>query len=57
MNFKAVTTMFIGALLLAFFLIEPIEMSFGLWVTGFIISMIIAAAGTIMALIALIKSM
>ena len=57
MNFKAVTTMFIGALLLVFFLIEPIEMSFGLWVTGFIISMIIAAVGTIMALIALIKSM
>lgn len=54
---KAVSTMFVGALLLAFFLIEPIKMSFGLWVTGFIISMIIAAVGTIMALIALIKSM
>ena len=57
MNFKAVTTMFVGALLLAFFLIEPIDMSFGLWVTGFIISMIIAAVGTVMALITLIKSM
>ena len=56
-NFKAVTTMFIGALLLAFFLIEPIDMSFGLWITGFIISMIVAAVGTVMALIALIKSM
>lgn len=57
MNLKAVTTMFIGALLLTFFLVDPIEMSFGLWVTGFVISMIIAAVGTIMALIALIKSM
>lgn len=56
-NPKAVTTMFIGALLIAFFLIEPIDMSFGLWVTGFIIAMIIAATGTIMALVTLIKSL
>ena len=57
MNFKAVTTMFIGALLLVFFLIEPIEISFGLWLTGFIISMIVCVVGIGMALKALIKSM
>ena len=54
---RAITVMFIGAVLLAIFLFVPLDMEFGLWVTCFIISMIIAAVGAVMALISLIKSM
>lgn len=43
--------MFIGAVMLAIFMYAGTNMPFGLWVTGFVISMLVAAAGTITLII------
>lgn len=47
--------MFIGALMLAIFMFADLTMSFNLWITGFLISMGIAAAGTVTLIIYLAK--
>lgn len=39
--------MFVGALMLAFFMFVDLSMNFGLWITCFIISMIISASGAV----------
>ena len=39
--------MFVGALMLAFFMFVDLQMNFGLWLTCFIISMIISASGAV----------
>ncbi|KGR84537.1 hypothetical protein [Lysinibacillus odysseyi] len=43
--------MFIGAVMLAIFMYADLKLTFGLWATGFIISMLIAAVGAITLII------
>jgi len=47
--------MFIGAVMLGIFLFADLTMDFGLWLTGFLISMIIAVTGTVMLIIYLAR--
>ena len=55
MKTRGTVLMFIGALMLAFFMYVNIPMSFALWMTGFIISMLVAATGAVMLMIYLAK--
>lgn len=47
--------MFIGAIMLAIFMFADLTMDFGLWITGFLISLIIAVSGTVTLIIYLAK--
>ena len=55
MKTRGIVLMFIGAVMLAFFMYVNIPMSFGLWVTGFLISMLVAASGAVMLIVYLAK--
>ena len=50
-----ITLMFIGAVMLAIFLYVDMQISFGLWLTGFIISMLVAGSGAITMIVYLAK--
>jgi uncharacterized protein (DUF983 family) len=47
--------MFIGAVMLAIFMFVDLTMDFGLWIIGFLISMIIAASGAVTLIFYLAK--
>lgn len=47
--------MFIGAVLLGIFMFADLTMDFGLWITGFLISMVVAISGTVMLIIYLAR--
>lgn len=47
--------MFIGAVMLAVFMFADLTMDFGLWITGFLISMLVAISGTVTLIIYLAK--
>ena len=55
MKTRGIVLMFIGAVMLAFFMYVNIPMNFGLWLTGFLISMLIAASGAVMLIVYLAK--
>ncbi|WP_413366681.1 hypothetical protein [Lysinibacillus sp. 3P01SB] len=55
MKNTGIVMMFIGAVMLAIFMYADMQLTFGLWLTGFIISMLIAGAGAIMLIIYLAK--
>ena len=55
MKTRGIVLMFIGAVMLAFFMYVNIQMSFSLWLTGFLISMLIAASGAVMVIVYLAK--
>ena len=55
MKTRGIALMFIGAVMIAFFMYVNIPMSFGLWLTGFLISMLIAASGAVMLIVYLAK--
>ena len=55
MKTRGIVLMFIGAVMLAFFMYVNIPMNFGVWLTGFLISMLIAASGAIMLIFHLAK--
>ena len=55
MKTRGITLMFIGALMIAFFMYVNIPINFGLWLTCFLISMLIAASGAVMVIIYLAK--
>ena len=55
MGKPGILTMFLGSVLIAILLLVDIEMSFTVWVTCFLISMLIAAVGAIMSIIELSK--
>ena len=50
-----ITMMFIGAVMLAIFLYVDMQIAFGLWLTGFIISMLVAGVGAVTMIIYLAK--
>ena len=50
-----ITLMFIGAVMLAIFLYVDMQISFGLWLTGFLISMLVAGTGAITMIVYLAK--
>ncbi|MET0960028.1 MAG: hypothetical protein ABWX58_06845 [Psychrobacillus psychrotolerans] len=43
--------MFIGAVMLGIFMFANLTMDFSLWVTGFLVSMVVAISGTVMLII------
>lgn len=47
--------MFIGAVMLATFMFVDLKVDFGLWITGFLISMIVAASGAVTLIFYLAK--
>jgi len=47
--------MFIGAAMLGIFMFADLTMDFGLWITGFLISMVIAVSGTVILIIYLAR--
>lgn len=47
--------MFIGAVLLGIFMFADLTMDFGLWITGFLISVVVAISGTVMLIIYLAR--
>ncbi|WP_411748087.1 hypothetical protein [Psychrobacillus psychrotolerans] len=47
--------MFIGAVMLGIFMFADLTMDFGLWITGFLISMVVAISGTVMLIIYLAR--
>lgn len=55
MKTRGIVLMFIGAVMLAFFMYVNIPMSFSLWITGFLISMLVAASGAVMLIVYLAK--
>jgi len=55
MKTRGIALMFIGAVMLAFFMYAKIPMNFGLWLTGFLMSMLIAASGAVMLIVYLAK--
>lgn len=55
MKTRGITLMFVGAVMIAFFMYVNIPMNFGIWLTGFLISMIIAASGAVMVIVHLAK--
>ena len=55
MKTRGITLMFIGAVMIAFFMYVNIPMNFGLWLTCFLISMLIAASGAVMVIFHLAK--
>ena len=50
-----VVLMFIGAVMLAIFMFVDLKVDFGLWITGFLISMIVAASGAVTLIFYLAK--
>lgn len=48
-------TMFVGAVLVAIMLFGNFNISFGVWVTLFLISMLVAATGAVLSIIELAK--
>ena len=50
-----VVLMFIGAVMLAIFMFVDLKVDFGLWIIGFLISMIIAASGAVTLIFYLAK--
>ncbi|PZX04637.1 hypothetical protein C7437_104149 [Psychrobacillus insolitus] len=50
-----VVLMFIGAVMLATFMFVDLKVDFGLWITGFLISMIVAASGAVTLIFYLAK--
>ena len=55
MKTRGIVLMFIGAVMLAFFMYVNIPMSFSLWIIGFLISMLVAASGAVMLIVYLAK--
>lgn len=55
MNKPGVLLMFLGAVLIALLLFINFPISFGVWVTLFIVSMVIAGIGTVLSIIELGK--
>lgn len=55
MNKPGVLLMFFGAVLIALLLFISFPISFGVWVTLFIVSMVIAGIGTVLSIIELGK--
>ena len=55
MKTRGIALMFFGAVMLAFFMYVNIPMNFGLWLTGFLMSMLIAASGAVMLIVYLAK--
>ena len=55
MKILGAVLMFIGAVMLAIFMFADLTMNFGFWITGFLISMVIAGSGTVMLIIYLAK--
>jgi uncharacterized protein (DUF983 family) len=55
MKKTGIMMMFIGAVMLAIFMYVDLKLTFGLWLTGFIISMLIAGAGAVTLIIYLAK--
>ncbi|WP_419959997.1 hypothetical protein [Psychrobacillus sp. BM2] len=55
MKIPGAVLMFIGAVMLAIFMFADLTMDFGLWITGFLISMVVAITGTVMLIIYLAK--
>ncbi|SFQ72027.1 hypothetical protein SAMN05421670_3592 [Psychrobacillus psychrotolerans] len=47
--------MFIGAVMLGIFMFADLTMDFGLWITGFLVSMVVAISGTVMLIIYLAR--
>ena len=47
--------MFIGAVMLAIFMFVDLKVDFGLWIIGFLISMIVAASGAVTLIFYLAK--
>ena len=47
--------MFIGAVMLAIFMFANFTVDFGLWMTGFLVSMIVAVSGTVILIIYLAR--
>ncbi|MFZ0577509.1 MAG: hypothetical protein WAM41_08350 [Psychrobacillus psychrotolerans] len=47
--------MFIGAVMLGIFMFADLTMDFGLWTTGFLVSMVVAISGTVMLIIYLAR--
>ena len=56
MKITGAVLMFIGAVMLAIFIFADLSMDFGLWVTGFSISTLVAVLGTVTLIIYLAKS-
>ena len=48
--------LFIGIILIAIFMLTDIQMSFNFWLTGFLISMLVSAAGMVLLIIDLAKA-
>ena len=55
MKTRGIVLMFIGAVMLAFFMYVNVPMNFVVWVTGFLIGMLIAASGAVMVIIHLAR--
>lgn len=55
MNKPGVLLMFLGAVLIALLLFINFPISFGIWVTLFIVSMVIAGIGTVLSIVELGK--
>ncbi|WP_277587034.1 hypothetical protein [Psychrobacillus antarcticus] len=55
MKVTGTVLMFIGAVMLAIFMFADLTMNFGLWITGFLISMLAAISGTVTLIIYLAK--
>lgn len=47
--------MFIGAVMLGIFMFADLRMDFNLWITGFLLSMVVAISGTVMLIIYLAR--
>ncbi|MEK5217179.1 hypothetical protein [Psychrobacillus sp. FSL H8-0487] len=47
--------MFIGAVMLGIFMFADLTMDFALWITGFLVSMVVAISGTVMLIIYLAR--
>lgn len=48
--------LFIGIILIAIFMLTDIPMSFNFWLTGFLISMLVSAAGMVLLIVDLAKA-
>lgn len=47
--------MFIGAIAMAIFLLVDMELSFGLWLLGFVWAMLVSAVGAVLGIIYLLR--
>lgn len=55
MKKTGIVLMFIGAIMLAIFMYANLQLTFGLWLAGFIISMLVAGSGAVTLIIYLAK--